>query len=186
MQMQEKEYKIAVLVAVILFSALFALLGNYVRYSDVFEVIKAIPVVGLIVSYNFSPADYYNARLDEPLLTRADAVPFSCHYSGRHEIDVIGYDGSYLDESGVGLHVQVFAKGGHLIYENVCSNSVALSTYDNEDRPYLRFCYFILDLPKDLPLNEPLRLSYDCFGQYASFLKANPQARIFIQKFCDK
>ena len=65
-------------------------------------------------------------------------------------------------------------------------SAVALSTYDNEDRPYLRFCYFILDLPNDFPLDEPLYLSYDCFGQYASFLKANPQARIVIQKFGDK
>lgn len=186
MQMQEKKCKLAVLIAVVLFPVVFALLGTHVRYGDVFEVIKAIPVVGLIVSYNFPPADYYDARIDEPLLTRATAIPFSCHYSGRYEIDVVGYDGSHLDESGVGLHVQVLSNKGHLIYENVCSNSVALSTYDNEDRPYLRFCYFILDLPNDLPLDEPLCLSYDCFGQYESFMTENPQARIVIQKFFDK
>ena len=183
MQMQKgKLWKIVLVLSAMVFS--FCLVS---QYGMMFNFIKAIPVIGLIVSYNFPPSDYYVPRLDTPLDPHAEGMKFTCHYTGRYEIDVRGGKASSLDESGFGIGVRVRNSSGETIYSGLQSNAVAFASYDRTtDETYFRFCYFVLDLPNDLPLDEPLYLSYDCFGQYESFVTANPQARIVIQKFSDK
>ena len=188
MQMQEKRYRKIMLVSLAATLSLVVVLPLFMsQYGRLFDFIKAIPIVGLIVSYNFPPSDYYVPCLNAPLDSHAESIPFICRYAGRYEVDVRGFTGTSLEESNFGLCINVRNVRGEIVYSGVQSNAVAFASYDHlTNEEYFRFCYFILNLPEDFSLGMPVSFSYECFGQYDSFVDANPQARIVIQKFTDK
>lgn len=171
---------LAVSMAIVLCGVAFA------QWDRVFIGLRRIPIVGLIVEYNFTPSDYRTPRLDVPLRGKATDVPFSCKYRGRYEVNVLGCDVADWEESDFGMSMAVRDETGRLIGEAVQSNEVALLSYRENGTRYMRYCYAVFSAPDDLPVGVPLRFSYSCFGDITSFLKTNPNARIAIVKYHDK
>lgn len=158
----------------------------FVKWDSAFKLLSQIPVIGLIVGQNFQPSDYKNPRLDIPLSIGEKNVRFSCKYRGRHEIDIVGCNVNPWEQSMLGLRMAVTDVKGTSLYHTVRSNEVALLTFDENGRRYMRFCYAVLDIPGDLPADTPLFLSFSCFGNYEAFQRRNPDARLVLRKFTDK
>lgn len=153
------------------------------KWDLLFKTLSQVPVLGLIVEYNFPPADYSIPLFDVPLRTGEVNVPFSCKYKGRHEIDIIGCEDSPVERSEIGLSVNVTDGEGWLVYQMVQTNEEALVSYDDKGNRYMRFCYAVVFAPEDLPTDVPLYFSYSCFGALESFKNRNPDARIVLRKF---
>ena len=184
--MQEREAMKGVRMLLCL-SALVMVVGyGFINWDSAFKLLFQVPVIGLVVGYNFPPSDYRSPRMDVPLSKERADVRFSLKYKGRHEVDIVGCNVNPWDQSMLGLKMTVRDASGTALYHSVISNEVALLSFDEHGRQYMRFCYAVLDVPKDLPADAPLSFSFSCFGNYEAFRQSNPDARIVLRKVIDK
>ena len=162
------------------------LLGK-LNWGQIFNFVQQIPVVGLIVTYNFRPADYSVPRLDVPLSQHMDRLEFSCKYRGYYEFDIVGYYGRPLDRSPLVVYVKIEDSEGRCLFAYEQKRSVVASvSFKQTGERYLRFCHAAFNAPDDVPLGKPLFLSFSVAGPVDDFLSAHHQARVRIQKFLDK
>ena len=168
-------------------SALVLFVGHgFIKWDSAFKFLSQVPVIGLVIGYNFLPSDYRSPRIDVPLSKERADVRFSIKYKGRHEVDIVGCNVNPWNQSMLGLKMTVMDAKGKTLYHSVISNEVALLSFDEHGERYMRFCYAVLDVPKDLPADAPLSFSFSCFGNYEAFRQSNPEARIVLRKVIDK
>lgn len=158
----------------------------FIKWDSAFKFLSQVPVIGLVIGYNFPPSDYRSPRIDVPLSKEHIDVRFSIKYKGRHEVDIVGCNVNPWNQSMLGLKMTVRDVNGTALYHSVISNEVALLSFDEHGRQYMRFCYAVLDVPKDLHADAPLSFSFSCFGNYEAFRQSNPDARIVLRKVIDK
>ena len=156
------------------------------KWDVAFEFLSQTPFIGLIIQYNFQPSDYTVPILDIPLCTEVNNVAFSCKYTGRYEIDIVGCDVKPWENSELGLSIVVHDGSGKPIFQTVQSNEVALVSFDDKGKRYMRFCYAAFFAPDELPQDTPLYFSFLSFGNHEAFRRANPNARIVLRKCLDK
>lgn len=156
------------------------------KWDIAFKFLSQTPFIGLIIQYNFQPSDYAVPIFDIPLCAEVNNVAFSCKYTGRYEIDIVGCDVKPWENSGFGLSIDVRDGGGKSVFQTVQSNEVALVSFDNVGKRYMRFCYAVAFAPDDLPTGTRLYFSSSSFGYYEEFLQENPTARIVLRKCLDK
>lgn len=169
-----------------LLASMLSVGGILIEWDSAFRLLSQIPVIGLIIGYNFQPLHYVDSRIDVPLCVESTNVQFSCKYKGRYEIDIVGCEVSPWSQSMLGLRMSVMDMEGTVLYHAVRSNEVALLSFDERGEMYMRFCYAVLDIPNDLPVETPLLFSFSCFGNYEAFRQLNPYARVILRKFIDK
>lgn len=184
--MQEREAMKGVRMLLCL-SALVLFIGCcFIKWDSAFKLLSQVPVIGLVIGYNFPPSDYRSPRIDVPLSKERADVRFSIKYKGRHEVDIVGCNVNPWNQSMLGLRMTVRDGSGTTLYHSVISNEVALLSFDEHGERYMRFCYAVLDVPNDLPVDASLSFSFSCFGDYEAFRRSNPNARIVLRKVIDK
>lgn len=156
-----------------------------VRYDSLFVFIKSVPLLGLIVSYNFPPSDYYNPVLQFPVQERDFEGSVSFKYKGRYDVQIANVTTSQLYHSGVSLKVSIYDKDSALIWHSSVADS-RLFAYGSADYNGYRYVYGTLFVPKDVPVKEGCRVSVSCAGEIEDFLSLHPDAVVQIMKCFDK
>ena len=156
-----------------------------VKYDSLFDFIKSVPLLGLIVSYNFPPSGYYDPILQFPVQERKFESLVSFKYKGRYDVQIANVTTPQLYHSGVSLKVLIYDKDSTLIWHSSVVDS-RLFSYSSTDYNGYRYVYGTLFVPKDVPVKESCRVSVSCTGGLENFLSLYPDAVVQIRKCFDK
>lgn len=155
------------------------------KYDSLFDFIKSVPLVGLVVSYNFPPHDYYDPVLEFPIQEKDFEGVVSFKYKGRYDVQVANVSTPQLYHSGVSLEVVIYDKDSTPIWHSSASDS-KLFAYGSADCSGYRYVYGSLSVPEDVPAKECFRVSISCAGRIEEFLSLHPNAVVQIRKCFDK
>ena len=155
------------------------------RYDSLFDLIKSVPLLGLVVSYNFPPSDYYEPVLQFPVHAKEFKGIVSFKYEGRYDVQIANVNTPQLYHSGVSLKVQIYDKCSTLIWHSSVVDS-RLFAYGPADYNGYRYVYGTLFVPKDVPAKEWCRVTVSCTGGLEEFLSSHPDAVVQIRKCFDK
>ena len=93
MQMFEKKLTLitfTILALIAIFALIFVRKQHVERlYSScVFPILRQIPIVGALVTYNFLASDYCSPLVEFPVEEGEKTLKFVCKYSGRYRIRI--------------------------------------------------------------------------------------------------
>ena len=185
MQKRNKTYKLMVFVlcgAIIGGAALFARLDSR---PVLFNCIKAIPILGWIVEYNFPPVDYYAPLCQFHLLEGSTNVSFVCRYHGRYDVQIANVKNKSMQESGVSVKIEILDSCGRKLFSGEILNSRVLTCGRTDEVEY-RYQYSAFRVPDEIPIGERLFAVITVGGDVARFLRQHPDTLLQVKKCFDK
>ena len=153
--------------------------------SVLFNCIKAIPILGWIVEYNFPPVDYYVPLCQFHLSEGSTNVSFVCRYHGRYDVQIANVKNKSLQENGVSVKIEIFDLRGRRLFSEEISNSRILSCGRSDEVEY-RYQYSAFRVPDEIPSGELLSAVITVGGDVSRFLRQQPDSLLQVKKCFDK
>lgn len=158
----------------------------YAECPKAFKYASQIPLVGWFIAYNCQPVDFYNPLAMKPLKAGVSSLEFETKYYGRHEIQIYPIVDTSYWESNIGMKIRIYDKDGKLVYEKEEKNAQLLGGASQNGTNVYNYCYAILNVPNDIPMDTKMYAHVECYGSIESIRKNNSNAKIVIKKAFDK
>lgn len=182
-KMRRCRYSMRILTGVLIVATLSLCLT--MKYDSAFDVLKSVPIIGLVVAYNIPPSDYYTPIAQFPLKKGHSNVQFICKYKGRYDIQIANVKDASLWQSRISLATEVCSDDGKPLWRSAIDDACVFAYSANDEDAY-RYVYGSFSVPDEVPKNQRLRMTVVCSGQLERFLRHHPDAVVQVWKCFDK
>lgn len=151
-----------------------------------FNIAARIPVLGWFVAHGLRPPDYFIPLAEAPLTVGECKVDFKFKYVGRHEIQIWPIVNDTLFKNSVGMQVSIEAENGGYMFMHEQNHATLLGGEVLDGEKTYNYCYAIVDVPQDLPVDVKLTAKIKCWGNVSDVKRLNPNAKVVMRKMADK
>lgn len=152
------------------------------HWDAVFQKLYRCPLIGIVITYNFPPEDYYVPRVSLPLQEGEMSAPLTCKYEGSYEVNIVNFKTYNCEQFDMRICVSISDGLGHLVYTNVQSKAETLTGYTRDGVWRPRLCYGIFECPEDVPTGRLLTVKIVGEDGVEAFVRKNPHAMIVVKK----
>lgn len=148
-----------------------------------FNLVKAVPVLGLFLEYVAPPGDYYKPLVDVAVRELPVQTNVVCRYSGRYVVCIDGIDAPDDGVPPVGIELDAVDGSGDVVLHGRKDAVQPLSRGDGRGYNYH---YFYFHVPDEVPRGDTVVFRLSPYGCRREFLRRYPTSRLKVVKMFDK
>lgn len=152
-------------------------------FGAFFNLVKAVPVLGLLLEDVAPPGDFYTPLVDVAVRELPVRTNVVCRYSGRYVVCIDGIDAPDDGVPPVGIGLDAVDGSGDVVLHGRKDAVQPLSRGDGRGYSYH---YFYFHVPDEVPRGDAVVFRLSSYGCRREFLRRYPTSRLKVVKMLDK